>query len=127
MDEFLIIIGLFTFLGIVVVLALRVLLVGCISFRSEFKKTGLPKKMYKQYVAERKRAAGEDIKAVLAEAAKQNSKGARQCGHRESAVRKYTEVPNYSQVMETERMIAAFKVNGVDLRKMSEEMNKRKK
>ena len=127
MDEFLIIIGLFVFLGIVVVLALRVLLLGCISFKSEFKKTGLPKHMYKQYVAERKRAAGEDIKTVLADAAKQYADDTRQQGQKESVVRKYTEVPSYAQVMETERLIAAFKVNGVDLRKISEELKNRQK
>lgn len=117
----------FAFLGIVVVLALRVLLLGCISFRSEFKKTGLPKNMYKQYLAERKRAASEDIKIVLAGAAKQYAESAGQHGHKESAVRKYTDVPSYAQVIETERLIAAFKCNGVDLRKMSEELKNRQR
>lgn len=61
---------------------------------------------------------------ICAEAATDlaENKAAPSSANRESAVKKYSETPDYSQVMETKRLIEAFKYNGVDLNKISEEL-----
>ena len=50
MDEFLIILGLFAILGFIVFALIRSALVGSFFYKTGFRKTGLPKEKYAEYV-----------------------------------------------------------------------------
>lgn len=129
MDEFLIILGLFAILGFIVFALIRSALVGSFFYKTGFRKTGLPKEKYAEYVKSKKAELHDSLGRICAEAAKDLAEGkaAPSTENRVSAVKKYSETPDYSQVMETKRLIEAFKYNGVDLNKISEELKKRSK
>lgn len=54
MDEFLIILGLFAILGFIVFALIRSALVGSFFYKTGFRKTGLPKEKYAEYVKGKK-------------------------------------------------------------------------
>ncbi len=124
MDEFLIILGLFAILGFIVFALIRSALVGSFFYKTGFCKTGLPKEKYAEYVKGKKAELRDTMGRICGEAATDlaENKAAPSSANRESAVKKYSKTQDYSQVMETKRLIEAFKYNGVDLNKISEEL-----
>ena len=69
MDEFLIILGLFAILGFIVFALIRSALVGSFFYKTGFRKTGLPKEKYAEYVKGKKAELRDTMGRICGEAA----------------------------------------------------------